>query len=107
MAIEALEQKTAHWFPNESQTNEGKRLAYSSSVKDMVKVLDFVQFGGQEQACLGESDIGVPGDAAPSATVVAAVGQAATKAQQNRSPAKSDLLKSNWSRRLPGTQPFN
>ena len=44
--MENLGRKTAHWFTNESRTNEGKRLVYTTSVKDMVKVLDFVQFGG-------------------------------------------------------------
>ena len=59
LAIEALEQKTAHWFPNESQTNEGKRLVYSSSVKDMVKVLDFVQFGGPSGTVLQTFELAV------------------------------------------------
>ena len=44
--MENLGRKTAYWFPNESRTNEGKRLVYSNSVKDMVNVLDFLQFGG-------------------------------------------------------------
>ncbi len=44
--MENLGRKTAHWFTKESRTNEGKRLVYTTSVKDMVKVLDFVQFGG-------------------------------------------------------------
>ena len=46
LAMENLGRKTTQWFPNESRTNEGKRLVYSNSAKDMVKVLDFVQLGG-------------------------------------------------------------
>ena len=44
--MENLGRKTAHWFLNESRTNEGKRIVYSNSVKEIVKVLDFVQLGG-------------------------------------------------------------
>ena len=44
--MENFNRKTVRWFPSESRNNEGKRLVYSNSVKDMVKVLDFVQLGG-------------------------------------------------------------
>ena len=56
LPMENLERKTAHWFPNESRTNEGKRLVYSNSVKDMVNVLDFVQLGGPSGTVLQTFD---------------------------------------------------
>ena len=40
--MENLGRKTPRWFSSESRTNEGKRLVYSNSVKDMVKVFGFV-----------------------------------------------------------------
>ena len=46
LPMENLGRKTTQWFPNESRTNEAKKLVYSNNVKDMVKVLDFVQLGG-------------------------------------------------------------
>ena len=46
--MENLGLKTAHWFTKESRTNEGKRLVYTTSVKDVVKVLDFIKSGGPE-----------------------------------------------------------
>ncbi len=52
LAMENLRRKTAQWFPNESRTNEGKKLVYSNSVKDILKVLDFVQLGGPEGTVL-------------------------------------------------------
>ena len=45
--MENLGRKTTQWFPNESRTNEAKKLVHSNSVKDMVNVLDFVQLGGR------------------------------------------------------------
>ena len=46
MAMENFTRKTARWFPSESRNNEGQTAVYSNRVKEMVKVLDFDQFGG-------------------------------------------------------------
>ena len=44
--MENFTRKTARWFPSESRNNEGQGTVYSNRVKEMVKVLDFVQLGG-------------------------------------------------------------
>ena len=60
LPMENLGRKTTQWFPNESRTNEGKKLVYRNSVKDMVNVLDFVQLGGPRVTVLQTFECVVP-----------------------------------------------
>ncbi len=48
MATENSTRKSARWFPSDSRNNEGMMADYSNKVKEMLKVLDFIQFGGPE-----------------------------------------------------------
>ncbi len=48
MTMENFTTKTARWFPSESRNNGGQGTVYSNRVKEIVKVLDFVQVGGPE-----------------------------------------------------------